>query len=324
MILPPSLTKDQARELIIQLEENPSLDRVESLSKLVCFARESDENKKFLGKFDRFVQMLVDFLGNVDGDVNFAAEIMKMILYSSMNENNESLAKMILKKNLDRDCLSSMLLVLQHGSTDSRIATVRVLEAIAIDAESKLMIAEKDGVLSELFRILDTETDSNSIEAGLSCLISLSMPKRTRSKIVRLGAIRVLGKLLNQSDSNASNTEKVLKLVEMVSSCKEGRVAICEDEVCVAAIVGKVLKVSNAATEHAVMILWCVCYLFRDQKAQETVANKNGLTKILLLMQSNCSPSVRQMSSDLLKIFRVNSKSCLSGYDTKTSHIMPF
>ncbi|GAV65562.1 U-box domain-containing protein [Cephalotus follicularis] len=70
-------------------------------------------------------------------------------------------------------------------------------------------------------------------------------------------------------------------------------------------------KVSNAATEHAVTIWWSLCYLFRDQRAQEAVTRSNGFTMILSLMQGNCSPAVRQMSGDLSKIFRVNSNSCL-------------
>ncbi|TKY60412.1 U-box domain-containing protein 28 [Spatholobus suberectus] len=143
-------------------------------------------------------------------------------------------------------------------------------------------------------------------------------------KLVRLGAVKVFSNLLSASSLSVSVTEKVLKLVETVSSTKEGRSEICEDSACVAAIVNRVLKVSSVAMEHAVTTLWSVCYLFRDQKAQEAVTKANGLTKILLLMQSNCTPQVRQMSADLLKIFRVNSKSCLSSYDTKTTHIMPF
>ncbi|KAJ6908359.1 U-box domain-containing protein 28 [Populus alba x Populus x berolinensis] len=112
----------------------------------------------------------------------------------------------------------------------------------------------------------------------------------------------------------------------MVTSLREGRAEFCSDTACVEAVMNKVLKVSSEATEHAVMILWSVCYLFRDGDAQDALVKSNGLTKILLLMQSNCSPVVRQMSGDLLKIFRVNSKfsSCLSSYDTKTTHIMPF
>ncbi|KAA8531035.1 hypothetical protein F0562_005744 [Nyssa sinensis] len=200
----------------------------------------------------------------------------------------------------------------------------RVLEYIAIDAESKILIAEHSDVLSELFRLASSETDPNAIEAGLSCLICISMPKRIKVKIVQLGAVKKFGKMLSDSNLNVSGTEKILKLLEMASTCREGRLEMCEDAVCIPAIVKKVLKVSNEATDHAVMILWSLCYLFRHQKVQEAVTKSNGLTKILLLMQSNCSAAVRQMSSDLLKIFRVNSKSCLSCYETKTTHIMPF
>uniref|UniRef100_A0A0D9W4U7 U-box domain-containing protein n=1 Tax=Leersia perrieri TaxID=77586 RepID=A0A0D9W4U7_9ORYZ len=39
---------------------------------------------------------------------------------------------------------------------------------------------------------------------------------------------------------------------------------------------------------------------------------------------SGCSPAARQMASELLKMFKVNAKSCLAGYDSKTTHIMPF
>ncbi|CAM8907550.1 unnamed protein product [Rhodiola kirilowii] len=116
----------------------------------------------------------------------------------------------------------------------------------------------------------------------------------------------------------------MLKLLETVSSCKEGRREICDDRTCIPAILAKTMKVSRVATEHAVTILWSVCYLFRDEKAQEAVAMNNGLTKVLLVMQSNCQAGVRQMAVDLLKLFRVNSKSLLCSYDTKTTHIMPF
>lgn len=320
----PTLSQEQVRVLIREIKEEGGGSRAESVAKIVCFSRESDENRKFLGKIDGFVAMLVDFIGNVHGGkANFVEQIVQ-ILHVIINDyvDKNELMRMMLKS--DRDCLSSLLLVLQQGSLDSRIAAARVLESIAIDAESKLLIAEKKSLLTELMKFLNPETDPNMIESALSCLIAISMPKRIKIKIVQLGVVESSSKLLSKSNSSVSIVEKVLKLLEMVSSVKEGRTAICEDSMCVAAIVGKVLKVSNSITEHGVMILWSVCYLFRDQKAQEAVAKNNGLTKILLLMQSNCSPPVRQMSADLLKIFRVNSKSCLSSYDTKTTHIMPF
>lgn len=324
---PPSL--DQLRDLIKDLDRKTenSIRVFDTFAKIVLFARESEENRKFLAKMDGFIVTLVEVLGNA-GDASCRKfELLEHVvvildLVLSKVEEPEQLTSSMLKG--DRECLDSLVLILQGGVTDSRIASARVLAAIANDAESKLLIAEKDGLLSEMLKFVTPENDQSLIEAVLSCLIRISMPKRVKSKLVRLGAIKSLAKLVSNSNSGVRVTERVLKLLETLSSCKEGRLEICDDVGCVAAIVQRVLKVSSPATEHAVTILWSLCYLFRDERAQEAVTTANGLTKILLLMQSNCSPPVRQMSADLLKIFRVNSKSCLSSYDTKTTHIMPF
>ena len=52
-------------------------------------------------------------------------------------------------------------------------------------------------------------------------------------------------------------------------------------------------------------VVWSVCYLFMEEKALEAVMSTNGVTKILLLLQSNCSAAVRRMLTDLLKVFKV-------------------
>ncbi|XP_004288345.1 PREDICTED: U-box domain-containing protein 27-like [Fragaria vesca subsp. vesca] len=329
--------KDQVVELIQQMDRHSS-SSVDSLGKIVRFAEKSEENRKFLAKSDGFLALLVEALGGGNaGDGGHNVRILEQIvriIHFLMGEIQEceELMRLMLKKTGagGGDCLGSLLLVLQKGSAESRFASARVLESIAGSAESKLLIAERDGVLPELLKLTSPEKDSSLIEAGLSCLIAVSVPKRVKVNLVQLGAVKSLSKLLSDSNSTTATIEKVLKLLETVSSVKEGRAKICEAEkeeggyCCVSAIVQRLLKVSSSATEHAVTILWSVCYLFKERSAQEAVTKANGLTKILLLMQSNCSPCVRQMSSDLLKIFRVNSKSAISCYDTKTTHIMPF
>ncbi|XP_027343772.1 U-box domain-containing protein 27 [Abrus precatorius] len=327
------LSNDQVLLAISELDTRTD-NRFDSLTKIVRFAQDSEENRDFLVRTECFVPVLVGFLDNVNGgvqrNVQFLEQVVKALdLVLSKMEDREGFTNSMLQKPSEgqkqkHSSIDSLLLVLQQGSCDSRIVAARVLKSIAIDAESKLLIAEKEGLVSELLRQITPNRDPDLIENCLSCLVEISTPKRNKMKLVHLGAVKVFSKLLSAPNLSVLVTEKVLKLVETVSSTKEGRSEICEDTACVAAIVNKVLKVSNVATEHAVTTLWSVCYLFRDQKAQEAVTKANGLTKILLLMQSNCSPQVRQMSADLLKIFRVNSKSCLSSYDTKTTHIMPF
>ncbi|KAE8661215.1 Detected protein of unknown function [Hibiscus syriacus] len=51
------------------------------------------------------------------------------------------------KSSLESDCLSTFLLVLQRGASDPQIQSLRLLESIAIDGESKLKLAEKEGFL---------------------------------------------------------------------------------------------------------------------------------------------------------------------------------
>ncbi|CAN6567660.1 unnamed protein product [Malus baccata var. baccata] len=325
----PPLPKDQIRHLIHRLDAytEPS-SSFDSLSKIAQFARESDDNRKILAERDGFIQVLVEFLGGSgnaeDKNIGALEQVVRILdLVKEKIQDREELSRWMLKRS-GQDCLASLLLIAQHGSVDSRIASAGVLESISVNAEAKILIAEKDGLLPQLLKSTAPEKDPTVIEASLSCLIALSTPKRVKVRLVHLGAVKLLSKLLWDPNSTTATVEEALKLLETVSSVKEGRGKICEDGKCVSGIVQRLLKVSSAAAEHAVTILWSVCYLFKERAAQEAVGRANGLTKILLLMQSNCSPAVRQMCADLLKIFRVNSKSVISCYDTKTTHIMPF
>ncbi|GAV62786.1 U-box domain-containing protein [Cephalotus follicularis] len=292
--------------------------RLEFLLLVVRFASESEVNREFLVKIGGLVPMLVHVLTNVDTDVRVLEQVvMALSLILGKIEDRVVFTK--------QESLSSLLMVLRQGNNvESRIGCIKIIEFVSRDTtEAKLLVAEKEGFIASIIRLM---REVEMTEACLSCLITISKPKRVKLNLVvdekLIPELRRL--LMDPTNTSVSITEKALKLLETVSSVKEGRVMVCEDGSCVQAVVHKVLKVSNAATEHAVTILWSLCYLFGDQRAQEAVTRSNGFTMILLLMQSNCSPAVRQMSADLLKIFRVNSKSCLSSYDTKTTHIMPF
>ena len=70
-----------------------------------------------------------------------------------------------------------------------------------------------------------------------------------------------------------------MKLLESLASTKEGRSEICGgDGECLKTVVKKLMKVSAAATEHAVTVFWSVSYLFKEEKALEAVTSTNGVT----------------------------------------------
>ncbi|ERN16064.1 hypothetical protein AMTRI_Chr11g152050 [Amborella trichopoda] len=299
---------------IVEDIKNGVMISSEILTKLGRFARERERNREFLVKAG-CIPVLAGVLMAAKS-LEILEEAVRVLALVFVNQDRIS-AKILAKSEV----LDSILNILQKGGSNSKMESVKLLENIAMDAELKLLVAEKQGILETLIKLLENESGP-IIESLLSCLITLSVPKKTRAPLVRLGIVPVTVKILRRSDPGAA--ERSLKILEMLTACSDGRKAICDDATCIPLIVQKLLKVSSQATEYGAVVLWSMCHLFRDQRAQEMVVGSNGLTKILLLMQSNCSLSVRQMCSDLLRIFRVNSKNCLSNYDSKMTHIMPF
>ncbi|KAE8673950.1 WD repeat-containing protein 44-like isoform X1 [Hibiscus syriacus] len=311
-------SQNQVKLLVKHLNNN----WFSSLSKILHFAKESEQNREFLARIDWFFNKVIYFMRNEEFDFKIVEKVVKLL---DLMSNNISDKKPLLETN----CLSTILLVLQRGNSDSQIQAVRLLESVAADEESKLKMAQKEGLIPELVKSLMKENNPRLIEATLACLIAITIPKSIKIKLIQHRTIPELKNLLSQPNTTISITEKSLELQEALSTCKEERAAeIWRDSVLLQRVVEKVMKVSSNATEHAVAILWSGCYLFRERKAREAVAGGGGngmmMTKLLLLIQSNCSPAVRLMSADLLKLFRVSSKLCLSSYDTKTTHIMPF
>ncbi|XP_020575912.1 U-box domain-containing protein 27-like [Phalaenopsis equestris] len=265
-----------------------------------------------------------------------AFRVLALILTSEfIEESNKKLVISSLVSNLDSSV--SSLLFLLGKNPDSRIEAARVLDSILTsEPDSRVPISEKPDLIPELIRLIGSteegvgkeKMDRSAIEVGLACLVTISGVRRARVLMVKKGVVTAAKNILMADASTAPATaaEKALKLLEVASGLPEGRSTICESaEEFVEAILGRMMKVGRKGTEAAVMVLWSVCHLFRDQRAVDAVMSANGgVTKILLLMQSDCSPAVRHMSGDLLKVFRVNAKSCLAGYDTKTTHIMPF
>lgn len=310
--------------ILIKNMENGISGYLDQLPKILSFAKYSDENRKFLASFDGFVQKMVSLLSSISGEgvkVEVLEQIIKVLnLIMSEYRVKEEVCRFV-RENRPK-FFPLVVMILQKGSLDSKLESVRFLEAIANDAETKSAIAGQQGLMLEILSLVNTETDSKALDACLSCLIALSDTRPIKIDLVRMGIIQVLGKRVINSEN--SIIEKALKLLEMLSTTTAGRTTICDDPICLSQIVHRMLKISNSATDHAILILWRLCYVFCDQKAQDSVTKNNGMTKILLLLQSDCSPIARRMCRDLIKVFRGASTSCLPNYDTKTTHIMPY
>ncbi|KAK9678733.1 hypothetical protein RND81_11G230200 [Saponaria officinalis] len=256
----------------------------EELGMILCFASESLENSKLISSHDGFVRKLCEFLAT-------------------------------------------------QSVTDFRVLKLFEIVTSTLDNKHKVrLVFDQKDILHKLLSITSDYSDEKAeVTLALSCLISLCSTRINKIKLIEAGTSKIITKFISKPDNNKTSYNSILKdelvltMSEMLVGCKEGRAAIMEDPNNIQGFVGKLMSVSKVGNEHAIALLWSLCCLFRDQKAREAIAKCNGgLTKMLLLMQSDCSPAVKRMCCDLIRVFRVNSKSCLSSYDTKNTHIMPY
>ncbi|OEL31830.1 U-box domain-containing protein 29 [Dichanthelium oligosanthes] len=227
---------------------------------------------------------------------------------------------------------TSLARVLRSGKTalEARVDAARLVESLLRNANAgvRTTVAESEPLVAELIRLVGPVDekgglDTSAVAAGLSCLAAIAATRRARAEMVRLGAVPAAVRVLS---ADAGCPEQALRVLEAAVGCADGRAAICESaETAVPAVVSRMMKGGMGGAEAAVSVLWAVCHRYRDRRAVAAAAAcEGGLARLLLLMQSGCSAAARQMASELLKIFKVNGKSCLAGYDSKTSHIMPF
>ena len=204
---------------------------------------------------------------------------------------------------------------------ESRIAAAGII-ASAVASSAGIIDGVFATILPELLRLLE-EADEEARVAGISCLAALSSIKEWTAEIFSGGGsvITAAGKLLGIRPA----AEKAMTVIRTAASCTEGRILIMEEkETIIPLVVERMMELSLEGKEDAVMVLWVVCCVYGDERESEEVARRDGMTKMLLMVQSGCSPLVKKMASDLIKVIRTREKSLPRRCASRSAHISPF
>ncbi|AQK52920.1 U-box domain-containing protein 27 [Zea mays] len=324
-----------AAELLRRIAD-PGADPCPPLRKLAAFLSDDDVDefdKNALARAGGAAETVAFVLRRADREAAEAAVRVLAAIAASDCIEEESKRRVAAALAADApSAAASLARVLRSGtSLEARVDAARLVESLLRNAApgARAAVAESEDLVRELVRLVGPadekkgSLDGQAVAAGMSCLAAVAATRRARAAMVRLGAVAAAVRVL---EADAGPPGQALRVLEATVGCAEGRAAVCESALSVVpAVVSKMMKAGVGGAEAAVSVLWAVCHRYRDRRAVEAAAAcEGGLTKLLLLMQSGCSAAARQMASELLKIFRVNGKSCVAGYDSKTSHIMPF
>jgi hypothetical protein len=302
-------------------EVQSSVDPLPSLKNIRSVARESERNRKCIQESDA-VSVLASVIGGAlelrckysmqeeqerkkkkQQRVSFSLEaceealaILALLEVGANRQRREQL--------LTQSSVTTLAWFLCKGSLDARVNAATVLAGIASETESShsssSSIGSMPGVLEALAKLLREEFYPKAIRAGLKALLTICIPRRNRIRVVEVGVVPLLIELL--PDAKRSNVELALGVLELLCTTAEGRAAVANHALAMAALVHHLHTVSNLATELSVAILWSVC---KASPACLVAALQSGaFAALLLLLQLDCSQRTRLKARELLKTLR--------------------
>lgn len=200
--------------------------------------------------------------------------------------------------------ISLVIDMLNEGTVDTKINSARLIEILMEDRNFRSEILSSLSLLVGLLRLVKDRRHPNGIAPGLGLLKSICYHKQqVRGLMVSVGAVPQLVELLPHL--NPDCLESALQILHELSSLPEGLVALKDCPQTIPHTVKLLMRISESCTQYALSILWSVCKFAPDECA--SLAVEAGLAaKLLLVIQSSCSPSLKQRSAELLKLCSLN------------------
>lgn len=117
-------------------------------------------------------------------------------------------------------------------------------------------------------------------------------------RAVEAGAVAAMVEMLPRARS--ATAEKALATLELLGTTEEGKAGLINHALAVPVLVELILKVSDRGTEYAAGTLMTMC---SDSEVTRQAAVALGApTKLLLLIQSDCTARAKRKASQLLKL----------------------
>ncbi|KAI3435209.1 RING-type E3 ubiquitin transferase [Psidium guajava] len=302
---PSAQRHEEIVTLLDTLESSPF--KVTSLKKLKSMIETNGEAKADFvqsGGVQIVVQIMTQVLEDrSDFSIFQACEEALGILYQlSLSEEAKILEK--LSKPESIKCVAEML---QRGSAEARIHAITILRQMAQSKTHRTFVLQDHGIdlFKSLLELVSDEICTRASSYALEVLVEvLSASKKSRVRAIEAGAVCVLVELL--PESNRSKSEKILALLKLLCECAEGRLAIVDHGMGIAAVTEKMLHVSNAATKLSMKIVWLIGSFHPSERVLEEMLICGSVKKLLVLLHIDGRSSTKEK---VIKMFKLHGQS---------------
>ncbi|CAM6051980.1 unnamed protein product [Sphagnum compactum] len=196
------------------------------------------------------------------------------------------------------EMLSLVVWHLRKGSKDSKEKAAQLLEKLSLVESFKITMGSCSPVLEEIVSLLRQEKQPRLVKLATKTLLALCLVKENRCRAVEAGAVAALLEMLPMV--KPATGEKALATLELLTTIDEGKMSVSAHALAVPILVDMILRVSDRGTEYAAGALHAIC---GDNIAiQEAAVAAGAPTKLLLLIQSDCTARAKRKALQLLKV----------------------
>ncbi|MCO5599224.1 hypothetical protein L7F22_053324 [Adiantum nelumboides] len=185
--------------------------------------------------------------------------------------------------------------LLRSGMADSRSRAASILSRLQPSDCLKRKIGHMQGFIVALVEMIK-DNDASTTKAPLGLLVDVCVVSNGNRVIAtEAGAVVTLGKLLQQHNSeDKATTEMILRALEVLCQCAEGRAAVAAKSSLLTTIVKQMSAVSERATHHAVhIVLLVVKWAPEADEVKSAVLQEGALFKAIAVAQSAAASETR-------------------------------
>ncbi|KAJ0972758.1 hypothetical protein J5N97_020717 [Dioscorea zingiberensis] len=198
--------------------------------------------------------------------------------------------------------IESLTVVMRRTSNyESRVHAILLLKSLVeVIAPARLMAVQEE-VFREVVKVLDENVSCKATKAALKIIGELCPWGRNRIKAVKAGAVPVLIELLLE-EPGKRECEMILVVLDLLCGCAEGRAEVVGHAAGIAVVAKKVLRVSQAATDRAVRILYLISKYTAMPVVIQEMLQVGAVTKLCLVLQVDCGMKTKEKAMEMLRV----------------------
>ncbi|XP_073128150.1 E3 ubiquitin-protein ligase PUB23-like [Henckelia pumila] len=309
-IVPVSTKHDELVSILAAIESTPF--KVSCLRKLRDILETSDEYFKEDFKASGGVESMVKIITQISAKSwDFAAfraceEAVGVLNQFPFSEDDERILRVLMRP----ECMKSMAVMLRRGGSEARFCTISVFRKISrSDQRWNVDVAEGNGIdfFKTLLEILSDEScTTKASSCSLQVLVGiLDSSKKSRLKSIEAGGICTLVELL--PESKRWRCEKMMHLIKLMCGCAEGRLALVEHGMGIAAVSKKLMDESNLVTKIGVKIFWLILNSHASERVLEEMLVCGAVGRLVSLLHVDGGGGVGgQTTERVVKILKLH------------------